>query len=238
MPTEHLRGDSLQEIKEQKENRKTFMKRVESFTNDEIDRIEMAYNLAKVAHALQIRNTGERYFEHCRAVTLVLLDESGVKDTDTIVASLLHDTLEDSHLIGCPDDINSVRREKEKRWYTKMFGVNAADIIISITKPYIDNSEIHNKKEKDQAYFNQLENAKEEAILIKMADRLHNLRTVENDQHRKEKIVTETKDKYIPLFERFLHRCETEEGLCRWEESVATLLNLIKKEVDNIEKTM
>lgn len=83
------------------ENRETFFRRIERFfptLDPRYKAIERAYNDAKTAFHEKYREGGERYFEHIRAVALILIDHLRVKNHTLIIAALLHDIVED-----CPE---------------------------------------------------------------------------------------------------------------------------------------
>jgi len=154
----------------------------------QLDRILEAYRVAEAAHNGQKRHSGEPYITHPLSVAMILV-ELGM-DTESIVAALLHDVVEDT-------DIDIVQVEKR-------FGKDVALLVGGVTKlgriPYAS-------KEEEQA-----ENLRKmllamaqdiRVIIIKLADRLHNARTFRYlpDAKRREKAL-ETMDLYAPLADR------------------------------------
>jgi (p)ppGpp synthase/HD superfamily hydrolase len=166
--------------------------------------IDMAYDLAKEAHRRFMREGGERYFEHVRAVALILADECDVTEPDIIISSLLHDTIEDTPMFGnilLPE--NEWRKTARYR-LKKMFNHRVADTVIALTKPRIIGKKTKIKRRiQHQKYANQLLHGTPEAAIIKMADRLHNLRTLRGTSLQKQKKqIEETKKFLIPLFKK------------------------------------
>lgn len=147
-----------------------------------------AYHFADEAHEGQYRNSGEKYFIHPYHVALILADLN--MDTATIIAGLLHDVIEDTNI--------SYERIEEK------FGTEVADLIDGVTK--LKKLQYKTKQE------NQAENLRKmvlamakdiRVIIVKLADRLHNMRTLEymTDEKKKEKAL-ETLEIYSPLAHR------------------------------------
>lgn len=163
--------------------------------------IRMAYDIAVEAHAKQRRKSGEPYILHPIEVARICIAEIGLGPT-AIVCALLHDVVEDTDVTL--EDI------KVK------FGDKIAEIVDGLTK--LDGS---NNKETAQA-----ENFKKvlstlvedvRVVLIKMADRLHNMRTLGAVPHHKQlKVAAETSYIYAPLAHRLgLYKIKTEfQDLC------------------------
>src|SRR5688500_15099343 len=68
--------------------------------SEELMAIDLAYDLVKFGHRNVERMGGDRYFEHVRSVALILLEEAGIHDGNVLVTALLHDTVEDTWLLG------------------------------------------------------------------------------------------------------------------------------------------
>ncbi|WP_313757112.1 bifunctional (p)ppGpp synthetase/guanosine-3',5'-bis(diphosphate) 3'-pyrophosphohydrolase [Tissierella sp.] len=150
--------------------------------------IVKAYNFAQLAHEGQVRNSGEKFFIHPFNVAIILADLN--MDTDTIVAGLLHDVIEDTEIT-----YENIVEE---------FGVEIANLVEGVTK--LKKLQYKTKQE------NQAENLRKmvlamandiRVIIVKLADRLHNMRTLEymRDEKRKEKAL-ETLEIYAPLAHR------------------------------------
>lgn len=139
--------------------------------------IMLAYRLSKYGHRGQERDGGGRYFDHPRAASLILL-EQGVVDHEIIIATLLHDLVEDSFILTL-DDLEHI------------FGIRVCMLVKAVTK-----EQVLPKAE----YFPRLLLAPQEAWLVKLADRLHNLATIDSfTPPRRFKYVNETRDKILPL---------------------------------------
>jgi len=196
-----------------KENWDTFRARIEAFPEDARDKIERAYQLAEAAHGKQIRRSGERFFEHPLRTTLILMDECGITDPSIICAALLHDSLEDTSAFGNPIkmaarlfNIHSFHR------ISKLFYPETAEMVFSVTEPYVDGKTIKNKDQAKIIKYERLEDGPEEALLVKMADRLDNLRTFfpKEGQETPEKKIRETEEILIPILKRTLNKYPTQ----------------------------
>ncbi|MDQ1078876.1 guanosine-3',5'-bis(diphosphate) 3'-pyrophosphohydrolase [Pseudoroseomonas cervicalis] len=151
--------------------------------------IEAAYNLAATAHASQSRENGDPYITHPLAVAGIL---AGYRlDTATIATALLHDVVEDtSYSLG----------ELEKR-----FGADIARLVDGVTK--LTRLELQSERTKQAENFRKLVLAMSEDIrvlLVKLADRLHNMRTLhfKPKPESRARVARETMEIYAPLAER------------------------------------
>ncbi|PQL94364.1 RelA/SpoT family protein [Apibacter adventoris] len=150
--------------------------------------IRKAFELAKEAHKDQRRKTGEPYIYHPLAVAKIVADEIGLGAT-SIACALLHDVVEDTEYTL--EDIE------------KMFGPKIAKIIDGLTK--ISNVDHQNLSLQSENYRKLLLTLSEDirVILIKIADRLHNMRTLDSMKASKQKkIASETTYIYAPLAHR------------------------------------
>ena len=163
----------------------------------DMEKIDKAYQFALESHGDQKRRSGVRYILHPVSVAYILV-ELGM-DTESIVASLLHDVVEDT-----PVGLEEIK---------KLFGIEVANLTDGVTKlgriPY-------SSREEQQA-----ENLRKmliamaddiRVIIIKLADRLHNMRTIEfmPDQKRRDKAL-ETMEVYAPIAHRLGIRALKEE---------------------------
>ncbi|MHB1653399.1 MAG: RelA/SpoT family protein [Desulfitobacteriaceae bacterium] len=150
--------------------------------------IERAYRFAMDAHRGQLRNSGEKYIQHPLEVAIILAELE--LDEPTIAAGLLHDVIEDT-------DHNFVDIEKE-------FGVEIALLVDGVTK--LGRLEYKTKMEQQVENLRKmfLAMAKDiRVILIKLADRLHNMRTLKYHSEQKQKeIAQETLEIFAPLANR------------------------------------
>jgi guanosine-3',5'-bis(diphosphate) 3'-pyrophosphohydrolase len=173
------------------ENRETFFRRISFFfpTTDWRYRLILkAYDTAKDAFRGKYRDDGKtRYFEHIRAVALILLDYLRVRDYRLIVAALLHDIVE---------DIPSWTIERVE----VEFGLEVALLVEYMTKPSVSSKD---KSESDDIYNSRFRFAPRSFFLLKLADRLHNLLTLWNcTKEKRTRKIEETKKYYLPYAEQ------------------------------------
>ena len=151
--------------------------------------IRKAFDIALDAHKDQRRKTGEPYIYHPIEVAKIVANEIGLGAT-SIACALLHDVIEDSEYTY--EDLK------------KIFGKNIADIVNGLTKISVMNQQ--NISVQSENYRKLLLTLSEDfrVILIKIADRLHNMRTLESMHPAKQKkIASETAYIYAPLAHRF-----------------------------------
>jgi GTP diphosphokinase / guanosine-3',5'-bis(diphosphate) 3'-diphosphatase len=218
------------------ENRDTFEARLGIFQGEAREQILFAYDIAKNAHRNQLRDSGQRYFEHPRAATLILLDECKIDDPDLIVAALLHDTVEDTSIFGRRKNVPYSKWINRAHWrLSRVFNERVADMIVDLTVPMVENDEIKNKKEAKKRYLEGLLTSSPETLLVKMADRLHNLRTL-NDRLPEDriKVIKETEEIYFPIFERAMDRFPGETGLMLSE--MTKVIELVRIKLDEVEQ--
>ncbi len=150
--------------------------------------IYRAYQLAQRKHLGQFRKTGEPYITHPLAVTQILADYG--LDADTLAAALLHDTVEDT-------DVTIEEVEAD-------FGAEVARMIDGVTK--LDRIRFGSREEAQAATIRKMVVAMAQdvrVLLIKLADRLHNLRTIGPlPIEKQERIGRETLEVYAPLAHR------------------------------------
>jgi GTP diphosphokinase / guanosine-3',5'-bis(diphosphate) 3'-diphosphatase len=161
--------------------------------------IEKAYNCGKDAFREIYRESGERYFEHLRAVALILMLYLRVKDHRLIVAALLHDIVE---------DILSWTIER----VDQEFDPEVALLVEWVTKP---EDVFQNKEECERVYHKRFLVAPRDFFLIKMPDRLHNLLTMwACSKEKRRRKIEETRNHYIPFAEKhFILIHEIEEAI-------------------------
>lgn len=208
MITEVIRPAEIQGVPTG-ENRGTFATRLNLILTPDQFQFSMAiYDQVKDAHKGRWRYGLEREFEHPRRAALIVLDELGVIDPDLINATLLHDTGEDTHLLGPFDKgmTNSQWRETANwRLIHQFGGTRVAEIVLTVTKPYVDGIEVKTKEKQEEMAQEQLRSGSFEALFVKMADRLDNLRTLEaRTRENQERKMQETEEQYFPIFERGL----------------------------------
>ncbi len=164
--------------------------------------IDHAYQSAKASHRPQTRESGERYFEHVRAVPLTILLEFNLWEYFRITSGLLHDTIEDTTIFGNKTKMSYQDLTNQARFImTKTYGRRTAEAVIAVTRPHIDNTQFYTKSETENYSLDLLRDS-QDGIILKMGDRLHNLRTL---WHMPEEKITakiiETRDRYYPIFE-------------------------------------
>ena len=197
-----------------------------------VDAIKKAYDFGEKAHDGQFRKSGERYYSHPTACAIILI-ELGM-DTDSIVAALLHDVVEDTEVT-----LSQLKNE---------FGSVIANLVNSVTKigkiPYVTREEVQAENIRKMLI---AMNDDIRVIIIKLADRLHNMRTlsVRGEQKRRD-ISRETLEIYAPIAHRLGIRPikeELEDLAIKYLDPVAyseieNLLNMHKEYRDNLIKTI
>lgn len=197
---------------------------------EDIIKIKGAFELARVAHAPQKRKSGEPYILHPIAVASIVAEEMQL-GTNPVCAAFLHDVVEDTNYT-----IEDIR---------KSFGDDVAFLVKVVTKK--DTHEYEYSKQLDN--YRQILNSVQydiRAVLVKLADRLHNMRTLASMRPDKQmKIAGETDYFYAPLANRLgLYYIKTElENLSfrfRCPDEYEEISGLIAKHVeanrDNLEK--
>jgi len=155
----------------------------------DVQKIRDAYDFAEKAHSRQKRDSGDPYIYHPLAVANILAELK--LDGPTITTALLHDTIEDT--IATYDEVE------------RKFGVEIAELVDGVTK--LSRLENKNKEFSVAENFRKLILATSKDIrvlLVKLADRLHNMRTIDSiiSSERKNRIAKETMEIYAPLAER------------------------------------
>jgi len=167
-----------------------FIIEIESFNaNVNVPLIRRAYEFSDKAHAGQKRDSGEPYITHCLEVAFILAEQH--LDSTTIAAGLVHDVVEDTAIT-----IEDIRRE---------FGDEIALLVDGVTK--LGQVQFKSREEEQVEFFRKmlLSMARDiRVILIKLADRLHNMRTLQFvDKDKRTRIAAETQEVYAPLANRF-----------------------------------
>ena len=160
------------------------------FDSGEIALLRQAYALARRAHEGQFRKGGEPYIMHPVAVATIIAEDF-MMDANSVAAGFLHDVVEDT-----PTSIEDIRRE---------FGDDVAFLVQVVTKPK-SHTPGHPDHAKQENNFRQLLDSMRRdirAVLIKLADRLHNMRSLGSMQPVKQmKIAGETDFFYAPFANR------------------------------------
>ncbi|HEY9479657.1 MAG TPA: HD domain-containing protein, partial [Gemmatimonadaceae bacterium] len=153
------------------------------------DLLTRAFRFGQQAHLGQKRSSGDDYVSHCVEVAKILADLH--LDSVTIASGLIHDVVEDTSVT-----VADIERE---------FGREIAQIVDGVTK--IGNISFRSRQERQVENYRKLllSVAKDvRVILIKLADRLHNMRTLDYlPEDKRRRIAQETMDLYAPLAHRF-----------------------------------
>ena len=163
--------------------------------SDNVTQIEMAYGVAKQAHEGQVRKSGEPYIIHPLNVAIILAELE--MDKETIIAGLLHDVVEDT--------------EVTQEQLEKVFGSDVALLVDGVTK--LEKIPLSAEMDQNEAKLEmQAENLRKmflamakdiRVILIKLADRLHNMRTLQYQKPESQmRIARETLEIYSPIAQR------------------------------------
>ena len=163
--------------------------------------LEKAYEFSRKAHSGQKRASGEEYFSHCKAVALILTELK--LDVETISAALLHDVLEDTS-IGSDELISA-------------FGREITGLVEGVTK--ISSFHFEDRESAQAENWRKMLLAVTRdirVILIKFADRMHNLRTIKYLPSNKQLVIAnETLNLYAPFAQRL--------GIYRWKSEFEDL---------------
>ena len=159
--------------------------KLNKYSDDEINMILKAYKFAEYLHKGQMRQSGEEYIIHPLNVAYILADMNA--DADTICAGLLHDTLEDTNI--------------SKEEIAENFSDDVANLVDGVTK--ISKMNFSTKKEQNMANTRKIITSITDdvrIIIIKLADRLHNMRTLGFKSEIKQKEnALETLEIFTPL---------------------------------------
>ena len=162
--------------------------------------LKRAYEFAEKAHAGQKRSSGEDYFIHPCAVVEILADYGF--DSSTLIAAFLHDVLEDTAVT--PEELSAE------------FGQEILELVQGVTK--LDKLQFHNREDAQAENFRKffMAMAKDlRVIIIKLADRLHNMRSLGFvPPEKQQRVARETLDIYAPLAGRLgisFFKCELED---------------------------
>lgn len=129
---------------------------------DDARRLEYAFQFAAAAHGTQLRDEGTPFIDHPVAVAAILWGELDCRDVDMLVAALMHDVLEDCTGI-------------DRMALADLIGPRSFELVESVTKPPVPDE---CKPARDRAYLDRLRDAPADVRLLKLADRIHNLRQV------------------------------------------------------------
>jgi len=198
------------------------VKSYNKFLNPE--KLNKAYNFAVKAHENQIRDSGDPYSIHPIAVANILTELK--LDSATIATGLLHDTIEDTHAT-----YETIKNE---------FGQEVADLVDGVTKISVFENQATSTSKAENFRKLILATSKDiRVLLVKIADRLHNMRTIDaiSKTEKKERIAKETMEIYAPLADRMgMHRIRDELEDLSFEVLNNNARELIKKRLDEIKE--
>ncbi len=162
------------------------------------EKLSKAYNFAVKAHKYQKRASGDPYSVHPIEVANILTDLK--LDSATITTGLLHDTIEDTHAT-----YETIKGE---------FGDEVADLVDGVTKiSVLENTAASNSRAENFRKLILATSKDIRVLLVKIADRLHNMRTIKgiSNKVKRERIAQETMEIYAPLADRMgMHRIRDE----------------------------
>ncbi|HEX5164053.1 MAG TPA: HD domain-containing protein [Thermomicrobiales bacterium] len=152
---------------------------------DDAERLVTAFRFAAAAHDGQTRDEGTPFIEHPLAVADILNEELGCDDVDVLVAALNHDVLEDCGWLG-------------EEAVAAVLGARAMALVGYVTKEQAPECE---KAARDRRYLDHLRTIPREAKLLKLADRIHNLRSIPaaNDPAKARRYLDVSRDEFYPL---------------------------------------
>lgn len=158
---------------------------IATLSAEDAGRIEFAYRFAAAAHDGQTRDEGTPFIEHPMRVARILWEDFGSRDVDVIIAALNHDVLEDCDWL----DTGILRGA---------LGAAATELIEHVTKERVSDDR---KAARDRVYLDRLWEVPPEARLLKLADRLDNLRSIVHagDPAKAQRYLTVSREEFMPL---------------------------------------
>lgn len=208
---------------------KPLQKKLSYLGKKQLAKVKQAYKVAKEAHTGQKRSSGEEYITHPIAVAAILADMH--MDSESIMAALLHDVIEDTSI--------------DKDTVSKTFGNSVAEIVDGVTK--LTKIQFSSTAEAQAESFRKMILAMSQdirVILVKLADRLHNMRTIISlPLHKRKRIAKETLEIYAPIANRLGIRDIYEElqnlgFIALYPSRYQTLQNAVKKVRGNRKEIM
>lgn len=154
-------------------------------SGEDAERLKQAFQFAAAAHAEQTRDEGTPYIDHPVRVAQILWEELGIRDVDLLIAALNHDVLEDCEEIEPP-------------LLESIFGPYVTSMVQDVTKQQVSAAE---KAARDRAYLASLPGLSHESRLLKLADRIDNLRSVtqSGDPAKARRYLEVSRSEFIPL---------------------------------------
>jgi GTP pyrophosphokinase len=201
-----------------KTNRELFLEKLAPYISAfGMERIYNAYMFAKYGHRGQERSGGGRYFEHPRAVTEIIIDELGIMNDWRIIATaLLHDVIEDTWLLT-------------PKLAKRIFGKDVALWLSFLTR-----NEDHSGNEFEKYMENIANSGIWQVVLIKICDRIHNLRTMETMETEWCKTYLFKTEKYFYDLAKILIKIAPPE----LTEKMVMAEKLLIEEINNVKKVL
>jgi (p)ppGpp synthase/HD superfamily hydrolase len=152
---------------------------------EDAERLDNAFRFAAAAHAGQTRDEGTPFIEHPVRVAAILWGELGCRDVDVLVAALNHDVVEDSELV-------------DAALVASAFGERVAALVLDVTK---EEAAAHDRAARDRAYLDRLPRLSLDSRMLKLADRIDNLRSVlrSGDPDKARRYLEVSRAEFIPL---------------------------------------
>jgi (p)ppGpp synthase/HD superfamily hydrolase len=152
---------------------------------EDAERLDNAFRFAAAAHAGQTRDEGTPFIEHPVRVAAILWGELGCRDVDVLVAALNHDVVEDSELV-------------DAALVASAFGERVAALVLDVTK---EEAAAHDSAARDRAYLDRLPRLSLDSRMLKLADRIDNLRSVlrSGDPDKARRYLEVSRAEFIPL---------------------------------------
>lgn len=227
------------------------------FKGSELERILKGFDVGAEAHKDQRRETGEPFFAHPIESALILLSLSkkkgeGLRDPNTYIAELLHDTVEDTSYWGALEEGMLYKDFVEETYWAirKEFGPEVALMILTLSKPKIDGVEIKTASQVENIFALQLrrgrpyklalsrfekirwaDSLRSRILLAKLAERLHNLKTIYGqDRERIFRKIKETHEILIPICDKF----KSEHPKAGYQKETEYLIGSVYQEMSEI----
>jgi len=200
---------------------KLLLQKLRYLKRHQLREVYRAYRIARDAHLNQKRDSGEEYITHPLAVSSILA--SMHLDHESIIAALLHDVIEDTKLT--------------KKFVKEKFSTSIADLVDGVTK--LMQIEFSSKAEEQAESFRKMVLAMSHdirVILVKLADRLHNMRTIKGlPAAKRQRIARETLDIYAPIANRLgMHEMSVELESLAFVEVYPRRYRILKKAVESV----
>jgi GTP diphosphokinase / guanosine-3',5'-bis(diphosphate) 3'-diphosphatase len=189
-----------------------FFSQLVLFSPNDYESVQFAYFISKYGHEKQVRKDGSRYFDHPKAAAWIYINELGGRDSRVIIDILLHDIREDTYLLSpYRAGLN--------------FGEEIALDVSAVTK-------LPNSEETVEENVQRIIERGPWAIITKLCDRLHNIRTLGacSPEEQKQKIA-ETEQYHLPLLTKALKGYGGD-----WEKYSGMLSLKMKEAIANIKK--